>query len=155
MSSPQQTLKDRLTADLTAAMKSRDTVVTGTLRMALAAIRTEEVAGKAARQLSDDEVLAVLIRETKKRKEAAEAFAAGGRAELAEREQSEGAVLERYLPAQLTDEELAETVREALAEAGVSSAKEMGPAMRAVRAKVGSRAAGGRVAEEVRRQIGG
>src|SRR5215468_11133577 len=109
------TLKDRLTSDLRGAMKSRDDVVTSTLRMALAAVRTAEVAGKQARELSDDEVLAVLTKEAKKRREAAEAFAGAGRAESAEREQAEEKVLERYLPAQLTDEEIAELVASALA----------------------------------------
>src|SRR5258706_8525139 len=87
-------LKDRLNADLTAAMKARDELVTSTLRMALTAVRTEEVAGKAARELSDQEVLSVLAKEAKKRREAAEAFTSGGRAELAERERAEGVVLD-------------------------------------------------------------
>src|SRR5579875_3925744 len=99
-------------------MKARDEVTTATLRMALTAVTTEEVAGKAARQLSDDEVLKVLAREAKKRREAAEAFDAAGRDELAARERAEGEVLDRYLPAQLSDEELEVLVRAAIAEAG-------------------------------------
>src|SRR5918997_3398548 len=97
-------LKQRLRADLTDAIKAKDELVVATLRMALAAITTEEVAGQTARELSDDEVLRVLAREAKKRREAAEAFAAAGRTEMAERERLEGEVLARYLPAQLGDD---------------------------------------------------
>jgi uncharacterized protein YqeY len=147
------TLKESLTADLRAAMKSRDELTTGTLRMALAAVRTAEVAGTAARELSDDEVLAVLTREAKKRREAAEAFAAAGRAEQAARERAEGEVLGRYLPAQLSDPELAELVAGVLAAGGFGGNAPLGPAMKAVRAAVGNRAEGGRVAAEVRRQL--
>jgi uncharacterized protein len=145
------TLKDRLETDLHDAMKSRDELVTSTLRMAIAAVRTAEVAGKQARELSDDEVLAVLTKEAKKRREAAEAFAGAGRAESAEREQAEEKVLERYLPAQLTDEELSDIVRAALQ--GFSGMAQMGPAMKAAQAAVAGRAEGGRVAAEVRSQL--
>ena len=148
-------LKDRLNADLTAAMKARDKLVTGTLRMALTAVRTEEVAGKTARDLSDEEVLAVLTREAKKRREAAEAFIAGGRTELAEKERAEGVVLGRYLPEQLSQDDLADVVRKALAEAGVTDVKQLGKAMKAAQAEVAGRAEGGRVAAEVRRQLTG
>jgi len=146
-------LKTRLTTDLTSAMKARDELVTATLRMALTAIRTEEVAGKAARVLSDDEVLRVLTREAKKRTEAAEAFASGGRADRADRERAEGEVLSRYLPVQLSDEELTAVVSAALAEAGVSDIKQMGKAMKTVQTAVAGRAQGGRVAAEVKRQL--
>lgn len=146
-------LKTRLTTDLTTAMKARDELVTATLRMALTAIRTEEVAGKAARELSDDEVLRVLTREAKKRTEAAEAFASGGRADRADRERAEGEVLSRYLPAQLSDEELTAVVSAALAEVGVSDIKQMGKAMKTVQTAVAGRAQGGRVAAEVKRQL--
>jgi uncharacterized protein YqeY len=146
-------LKDRLNADLTAAMKARDKLVTGTLRMALTAVRTEEVSGKSARELSDEEVLAVLAREAKKRREAAEAFIAGGRTELAELERAEGVVLDKYLPAQLSADDLADLVRKALAEAGVTDVKQLGKAMKAVQAEVAGRAEGGRVAAEVRKQL--
>ena len=108
-------LKDRLQADLTAAMKSRDELRSATLRMALTAVRTEEVSGKAARELSDADVVTVLTREAKKRREAAEAFADAGRTDKAEREQAEGQVLAEYLPAQLGDAELAEIVAAAIA----------------------------------------
>ncbi|SNY04172.1 GatB/YqeY domain-containing protein [Paractinoplanes atraurantiacus] len=148
------TLKDRLNDDLHAAMKGRDELTTSTLRMALAAVRNAEVAGTEARSLTDDEVLAVLTRETKKRREAATAFADAGRAEQASKERSEGEVLERYLPKQLTDDEIASLVRDALAAGGFSGKAQMGPAMKAAQAAVAGRAEGGRVAAEVRRQLG-
>ncbi|XVV12452.1 GatB/YqeY domain-containing protein [Actinoplanes sp. CA-131856] len=148
------TLKDRLNDDLHAAMKGRDELTTSTLRMALAAVRNAEVAGSEARALTDDEVLAVLTRETKKRREAATAFADAGRAEQASKERSEGEVLERYLPKQLTDDEIADLVREALSAGGFSGKAQMGPAMKAAQSAVAGRAEGGRVAAEVRRQLG-
>src|SRR5258705_13769771 len=97
------TLKTRLEADLREAMKARDELTTSTLRMAIAAVRTAEVAGKAARELSDDEVLGVLTKEAKKRREGAEAFAGAGRADGARKEEAEGESLVRYLPAQFAD----------------------------------------------------
>jgi hypothetical protein len=148
------TLKARLESDLREAMKGREELVTSTLRMALAAVRTAEVAGPAARELTDDEVLTVLTKEAKKRREAAEAFAGAGRDESADRERAEEQVLQRYLPAQLSDEELAEIVAGALASGGFSGMAQMGPAMKAVQAAVAGRAEGGRVAAEVRRQLG-
>ena len=147
-------LKDRLQSDLTAAMKARDELRAATLRMALTAVTTEEVAGKQARVLSDDEVLSVLTREAKKRREAAEAFDGAGRRELASRERAEGEVLAGYLPAPLTDDELAELVRTAIAETGADNPKAMGQVMRVVQPQVTGRAEGGRVAAEVRRQLG-
>ena len=147
------TLKAQLEADLRDAMKARDELVTSTLRMAIAAVRNAEVAGKQARELADDEVLAVLTKEAKKRREAADAFAGAGRAEAAEKEQAEEKVLERYLPKQLTDEEIAELVATALAEGGFTEKSQMGPAMKAAQAAVAGRAEGGRVAAEVRRQL--
>ncbi|GGQ43709.1 GatB/YqeY domain-containing protein [Couchioplanes azureus] len=148
------TLKDRLNDDLRAAMKGRDELTTSTLRMALAAVRTAEVSGDAARELSDDEVLAVLTKEAKKRREAATAFEGAGRAEQAARENAEGGILDRYLPVQLSDEEIAELVAEALRAGGFSGKGQMGPAMKAAQAAVAGRAEGGRVAAEVRRQLG-
>jgi uncharacterized protein len=148
-------LKERLHADLTTAMKSRDELTAATLRMALTAITTEEVAGKQARRLSDDEVVTVLTREAKKRREAAEAFAGAGRDELAARERAEGEVLAGYLPAQLGDEELADLVRAAIAETGAAGPQAMGQVMKVVQPKVAGRAEGGRVAAEVRRQLAG
>ncbi|GAA2027539.1 GatB/YqeY domain-containing protein [Catenulispora yoronensis] len=143
-------LKEKLRTDLTAAMKGRDELVTATLRMALTAIGNEEVAGKEARQLSDDEVVQVLTREAKKRREAAEAFADGGRPEQAEREKAEGEVLARYLPAQLSDDELSALVAEAIAETGAEGPKGMGLVMKALNPKIAGRAEGGRVAAAVK-----
>ncbi|MEU8657960.1 GatB/YqeY domain-containing protein [Actinoplanes philippinensis] len=147
------TLKDRLNEDLHTAMKARDELTTSTLRMALSAVRTAEVAGDEARELSDDEVLAVLTKEAKKRREAAAAFAGAGRADQAAKETAEGEVLDRYLPKQLTDAEIAEIVTQALASGGFSGKAQMGPAMKAAQAAVAGRAEGGRVAAEVRRQL--
>ncbi|SHG10831.1 hypothetical protein SAMN05443575_1393 [Jatrophihabitans endophyticus] len=146
-------LKTRLHDDLNAAMKARDELTTATLRMTLAAVTTEEVAGKAARELSDDEVQKVLAREGKKRREAAEAFDTAGRVELAERERAEGAVLERYLPVQLGDDELSELVRAAVAESGASGPQQLGAVMKLVQPRVAGRADGRRVSDEVRRQL--
>jgi len=147
------TLKDVLTNDMRAALKARDEVTTSTLRMALAAIGNAEVAGKEKRDLSDEEILAVLTKEAKKRREAAAAFAEAGRAEQAAKESAEGEVLDRYLPKQLTDEELADVVAGALSAGGFASMSQMGPAMKAAQAAVSGRAEGGRVAAEVRRQL--
>jgi hypothetical protein len=148
-------LKDTLHADMNAAMKARDELTTATLRMALAAVTTEEVAGSAARELSDDEVQRVLAKEAKKRRESAEAFDGAGRTELAERERAELGVLERYLPSQLDDAELTELVRAAIAESGASDPREMGAVMKVVQPRVAGRADGKRVSTEVRRQLAG
>ncbi|MFD7652673.1 GatB/YqeY domain-containing protein [Actinosynnema sp. NPDC059797] len=151
-------LKARLKADLTAAIKNRETVRAGALRMALTAVTTEEVSGKAARELSDDEVRKVITREVKKRKEAAEAFAGAGRAEKAELERAESEVLETYLPAQLSDDELAAMVEGVLARLADESGerpgmKQMGQVMKAVNAEVAGRAEGGRVAAAVKSKL--
>ncbi|MEV6842717.1 GatB/YqeY domain-containing protein [Actinoplanes sp. NPDC051411] len=147
------TLKDRLNDDLRTAMKGRDELTTSTLRMALSAVRNEEVAGKQARELSDDEVLAVLKRESKKRREASTAFADNNRPEQAARERAEGEVIEQYLPRQLSDDELTALVTAALGEGGFTAKAQMGPAMKAAQAAIAGRAEGGRVAAEVRRQL--
>jgi uncharacterized protein len=146
-------LKERLRADLNAAMRARDQVRMRTLRMALSSITTEEVAGSTARDLSDDEVLKVLTREVRKRREAAEAFGAAGRTEQAQAERAEGEVLADYLPAQLGDDELAALVDAAIAETGATDMKGMGQVMKALTPKVAGRADGGRVAGEVRRRL--
>jgi uncharacterized protein len=148
-------LKARLRSDLNGAMKARDELRTATLRMTLAAITTEEVAGQQPRELSDDDVLRVITREAKKRREAAEAFDAGGRPELARRERAEGGVLEDYLPQQLDDTELAELVRAAIAESGATGPGQMGPVMRVVQPRAAGRADGKRLSDEVRRQLSG
>jgi uncharacterized protein YqeY len=153
--STEGSLKSRLHADLTTSIKARDELRTATLRMVLSAITNEEVSGAAARQLSDDDVLKVLAREAKKRREAAEAFATGNRPELADRERAEGGVIDEYLPAQLSDDELRDLVTQAVAQAGASGPQAMGAVMKAVNPLVAGRADGGRVAGEVKRQLAG
>jgi uncharacterized protein len=150
-------LAARLRTDLASAMKARDALRTGTLRMALTAIHEEEVAGKQARTLSDDEVVRVLTRETKKRREAADAFEGGGRTELAAKERAEGELLAAYLPAQMSDADIDALVARVLTENRLSGKSAMGPAMKAVNtalAAAGGSAEGGRVASAVRRQLG-
>ncbi|MFD5316816.1 GatB/YqeY domain-containing protein [Streptomyces sp. NPDC127098] len=152
------TFKSRLQSDLTTAIKARDELRSATLRMTLAAITNEEVAGKAARELSDEEVQKVVAREAKKRREAAEAFESGGRPEQAARERAEGEVLAGYLPKQLSDEELAALVAEAVAEAragGAEGPRAMGAVMKIVNPKVAGRAEGGRVAAAVKQALAG
>lgn len=151
-------LKARLRADLATAIKSRETTRMASLRMALTAITNEEVAGDEARELSDAEVEKVLAREVKKRREAAEAFAGAGRAEQAQAERDEGAVLSDYLPKQLTDDELGTLVAEAVAEVteqlgAAPGQRQMGQVMKAANAKVAGRAEGGRVAAAVRSRL--
>jgi uncharacterized protein len=148
-------LKDQLRADLTAAMKDRDEVRTRTLRMALTSVGNEEVAGKAARELSDDEVLKILARESKRRREAATAFEEAGRTDQAAAERAEDAVLVEYLPAQLSDAELTGIVAAAIAATGASGMPAMGQVMKTVTPRIAGRAEGGRVAAEVRRQLAG
>ncbi len=148
-------LKDRLRADLTAAMKSRDEVRTRTLRMVLTSVSNEEVAGAAARDLSDDEVLRIIGREARRRREAADAFETAGRADQAAAERAEDQVLAEYLPQQLSDAELAAIVAEVIDQTGASGMAAMGQVMKAVTPRVAGRAEGGRVAAEVRRALAG
>lgn len=147
------TLKNQLHDDLTTALKGRDELTLATLRMALTAVATEEVSGKSARELSDDEVLTVLTREAKKRRESAEAYDQAGRAELAQRERAEGEVLARYLPAQLTDDELDALIADAVAQAGATSPQQMGAVMKLVVPAVAGRADGARVSAAVRARL--
>ena len=157
---PVSTLKERLRADLTAAMKGRDELVKATLRMTLTAIGNAEVAGDKARELDDDEVVAIIVRESKKRSESAEAFAAAGREELAAQERAEREVLSRYLPAQLTDDELAELARAAVDETAAElgerpGPRQMGLVMKKATAAVAGRAEGRRVAAAVKSLLAG
>ncbi len=149
-------LKSRLQSDLTDAIRSRDDVRSATLRMALTAVRSAEVAGTSARTLTDAEVETVLGREAKKRREAVTAFTDAGRPERAERESAELVVLEGYLPQQLSDEELSAIVADAVREvsaAGASGPAAIGRVMKIVQPKLAGRAEGGRVAAEVRRHL--
>jgi len=148
-------LKERLRADLTDAMRSRDQVRLRTLRMALTSITNEEVSGSSVHELSDEDIMKVLTREAKKRREAAEAYAAAGRADQAAAEQAEGEVLAGYLPAQLSDGDLSGLVIAAIAETGAAGMSGMGTVMKLLTPRVAGRADGGRVAAEVRRQLSG
>lgn len=150
-----QTLKATVQADLTTAMRERDQVRAATLRMALTAITTEEVSGATSRELGDDEVLKVLAKEAKKRKEASAAYTGAGRPELAATEDAELAVLEAYLPAQLSDDELAAIVARAVERTGASGMAQMGQVMKAAQPEVAGRADGGRVAAAVRAALAG
>jgi uncharacterized protein YqeY len=148
-------VKEQLRTDLTTAMKARDELTASTLRMVLTAVTNEEVAGKQARELSDDEVLKVLAREGKKRRESIEAYTSAGRDELAERERAEAAVIDRYLPAQLDDAGLTALVAQTIAETGAAGPQAMGQVMKVLTPQLAGRADGGRVATEVRRQLAG
>jgi uncharacterized protein YqeY len=150
-----QSLKATVQADLTTAIRERDQVRAATLRMALTAITTEEVSGTASRELSDDEVLKVLAKEAKKRKEASAAYTGAGRAELAATEDAELAVLEAYLPAQLSHDELAAIVARAVERTGASGMAQMGQVMKVAQPEVAGRADGGRVAAAVRAALAG
>ena len=149
-------LKDRLRTDLTTAIKARNEVRSSTLRMVLTAVTNAEVAGKEARQLSDDEVVGVLSTEAKKRREAATAFADGGRQEMADKELSEAAVIAEYLPEQLGPEEVAALVAETIAELGGAGEgmRAMGRVMGVLTPRTRGRADGGVVAAAVREQLG-
>jgi uncharacterized protein YqeY len=150
------TLKDQLRADLTTAMKGRDELRSSTLRMVLTAITNAEVAGKQARELSDDDIVGVLTSEAKKRREAATAFEGGGRAESAAKELAEAGVIADYLPEQLSADDVAAIVTAAVEQAGArgEGMKAMGKVMGLVQPQVKGRADGGAVAAEVRRQLG-
>lgn len=147
------TLKDRVRSDLHDAMRSHEKVRAGTLRMVLTAITNEEVAGDEHRELSDDDVLRVIAKEAKKRKEATAAYVDAGRPELADQEEAELAILETYLPKQLADDELRAIVAAAVAETGASSMQQMGQVMKAAQAAVAGRADGGRVAALVKEAL--
>jgi uncharacterized protein YqeY len=149
-------LKDRLRQDLTVAIKARDDLRSSTLRMVLTAITNAEVAGSEARELSDDDIIGVLSTESKKRREAAQAFSDGGRAEMADKERAEAAVIADYLPAPLGEQEISELVRAAIEQVGAAGGgmQAMGKVMGVVTPQTKRRADGGVVAAEVRRQLG-
>ena len=147
-------LKETLRTDLTEAIGGRDELRSSTLRMALTALTNEEVAGNQARELSDEEVLGILAREAKRRREAATAYDEAQRPELAERERAELGVIEGYLPEQLSDQELSELVASAVEESGATEPKDMGGVMKVLMPKVGGRADGKRVSQAVREKLG-
>ena len=143
-------LKSTLRTDLHTSMRERDQVRSATLRMALTAVTNEEVSGTTARELSDDEVLKVLAKEAKKRREAATAYLEAKRPELAAKEEAELVFLEAYLPAQLSEPEIQALVVQAISETGASGMPQMGQVMKAANALVAGRADGGRVATLVK-----
>jgi len=149
-------LKYRLRNDLTASMKARDSMRSSTLRMLLTSVTNAEVSGKAQRELTDDDVIGVLSTEAKKRREAAEAYEAAGRADSATKERTEADIITGYLPAQLGDAEISALVSETIATLGVAGEgmRAMGRVMGALQPQVKGRADGGAVAAEVRRQLG-
>ncbi len=149
-------LKSRLRTDLTTSMKARDALRSSTLRMLLSAITNAEVAGKEQRELADDEVVAVLGSEAKKRRESATAFEDAGRTDSAAKERAEAAIIADYLPEQLDDAEISRLVTETIERLGVAGngPRAMGPVMGALQTQVKGRADGGAVAAEVRRQLG-
>ncbi len=149
-------LKDRLRTDLTTAIKARDTMRSSTLRMLLTAITNAEVAGKTQVELDDEQITGVLSTEAKKRREAAAAFDDAGRVEMAEKERGELAVITDYLPAQLSEAEIADIVAKAVDQTGAAGEgmKAMGKVMGIVSPQVKGKADGGAVAAEVRRQLG-
>ena len=152
------TIKDQLRSDMTAAMKAKDTTTLRTLRMVIAAIGAAEVAGDTRSELDDDQVLAVLASEAKKRVEAADAYAGGGRDEQAAAERAEGEVIARYLPAALGADELDALVADEVARAaadGQSGPKAMGAVIKAVRARAGATADGGAIAAAVKAALAG
>lgn len=158
MSIPVSDFKARLRSDLTAAMKSQDKLRTATLRMLLAAVQTEEVSGKQARELTDDEVLKVLAREAKKRGEAAEIYTQNGRGELAAEEHAEGRIIDEYLPTPLNDAEVADVVDTAIAQVAEEigerpSVRQMGLVMKAATAIAAGKADGSRLSSAVKDRL--
>ncbi len=147
-------LVDTLRADMTAAMKQRDTITLGTIRSVIAAVQEAEVSGPSSKTLSDDEVLKVIASQAKRRVEAAEAFDQGGATERADKERAELVILEAYLPKKLSDDEVVALVEQTLADEGFSEMAQMGQAMKAVNAKVDGRADGRVVAGLVKERLG-
>jgi len=148
-------LKETLQSDLTEAIRSRDEIKSGTIRMVLTAITNEEVSGKEARTLSDAEIITVLSREGKKRREAAEAFAEGGRADRAEQEKKEGEIIAIYLPAQLSEDEVKKIIADAIAQTGASGPQGMGQVMKLVTPQTAGKADGGLVSGLVKAALTG
>mgnify|MGYP006274025083 CR=1 FL=1 len=143
-------LKERLKSDLTEAIRARDEVRAGTIRMALTSITNEEVAGKEARILTDAEIITVLSREAKKRREAAEAYDSAGSKERGDRERAEGLVIAEYLPSQLSESELHEMIKAAIVETGASGPSGMGQVMKVLSPKIAGRADGSKVSAAVK-----
>ena len=146
-------LKETLKSDLTEAIRSSNKVVSGTIRMVLTAITNEEVSGKEARVLSDDEIITVLSREAKKRREAAEEFAKANRPDKAAEEKAEGEVIAKYLPAQLTADEIKQIIADAIASTGAAGPADMGKVMGAIKPKIAGKADGALVSSLVKESL--
>ena len=147
-------LKEKLQSDLTDAIRSRAEVKSGTIRMLLAAITNEEVSGKAARVLKNDEIITVLSREAKKRREAVEAYVAAKRDDLADKERAEGEVIAQYLPAQLSEDEIKKMIADAISETGAAGPAGMGLVMKVLSPKIAGKADGGVVSGLVKAALG-
>ena len=147
-------LKEKLQADLTDAIKARNETKAGTIRMVLAAITTEEVSGKQARVLTDTEIITVLSREAKKRREAIDAYAAANRADLVAKEKSESDVISAYLPEQLSDSEIEKLVQDAISQTGANGPSGMGQVMKFLQPKIAGKADGGKVSAIVKKALG-
>ena len=148
-------LKEKLQNDLTSSMRARDEVRSSTIRMILTSIKNEEVSGKEARHLSDAEIITVLSREAKKRREAAEAFDQAGAKDRADQERAEGEIIAEYLPAQLSESEIKELIKAAIAETGANSPAQMGLVMKSLQPKTAGKADGGLVSSLVKAALAG
>ena len=148
-------IKEQLQSDLTEAIRSRNEIVSGTIRMVLTSIRNEEVSGKEERTLADAEIITVLTREGKKRREAAEAFADAGRADKAELEKAEGEVIAKYLPAQMSEDDVKKLVAAAIAQSGAAGPGDMGKVMGILKPQVAGKADGGLVSSLVKAALAG
>ena len=148
-------LKEKLQNDLTGAMRARDEIRSSTIRMILTSIKNEEVAGKEARDLSDAEIITVLSREAKKRREAAEAFEQAGAKDRADQERAEGGIIAEYLPAQLSESEIKELIAAVIAETGANSTAQMGLVMKSLQPKTAGKADGGLVSSLVKAALAG
>ena len=148
-------LKEKLQNDLTDAMRSRDELRSSTIRMVLTAIKNEEVSGKEARELSDGEIITVLSREAKKRREAAEAFEQAGANDRAATEKAEGGVIAEYLPKQLSESEIKDLIAAAIKESGAATPAQMGLVMKALQPKIAGKADGGTVSVLVKAALTG
>ena len=143
-------LKEKLQSDLTDAIRSKDGVKSGTIRMLLAAITNEEVAGKAAKVLSDAELITVLSREAKKRREAVEAYTNAKREDLANKEKEEAAIIALYLPEQLSEADIKKLIADAITETNAAGPAGMGLVMKVLQPKIAGKADGGVVSSLVK-----
>ena len=148
-------LKEKLQSDLTESMRNRDEIRSSTLRMILTAIKNEEVSGKEARNLSDAELITVLSRESKKRREAAEAFDQAGAKDRADTERAEDLIIAEYLPKQLSEAEVKDLIDSAIKETGANSPVQMGLVMKSLQPKIAGKADGALVSSLVKAALAG